>query len=70
MNIYNEFVNYYPSFYFEKAKSTGTDMPKMHYHDKYEIYYLKSGVKKHRFLKFYRDLLFANNFASYNVSVL
>ena len=47
MNIYNEFVSNYPSFYFEKAKSTGTDMPKMHYHDKYEIYYLKSGVKKH-----------------------
>lgn len=47
MNIYNEFVNNYPSFYFEKAKSTGTDMPNMHYHAKYEIYYLKEGSKKH-----------------------
>ena len=47
MNIYNEFINYYPSFYFEKAKSVGTDMPNMHYHSKYEIYYLKAGSKKH-----------------------
>ena len=40
------YINYYPNFYFEKAKSVG-DMPNMHYHDKYEIFYLASGSKKH-----------------------
>lgn len=40
------YVNYFPPFYFEKAKSAG-DMPTMHYHDKYEIFYLAKGSKKH-----------------------
>ncbi len=47
MIIKQDFINYEVPFYFEKAKSVGTDMPNMHYHNKYEIYYLKSGSKKH-----------------------
>ena len=39
-------INYYPHFYFEKAKSLG-DMPNMHYHQAYEIFYLERGEKKH-----------------------
>ncbi len=38
--------DYEYDFCFEKHKSSG-DMPNMHYHDHYEIYYLLSGTRKH-----------------------
>ena len=47
MNINYDYNNYDDIFYFEKARSTASDMPNMHYHAKYEIYYLKEGRKKH-----------------------